>query len=329
MQLRAEAVGYLKAGLQYAANPAVRIEAVEGLRAIADERTLPWLRTALLDEHAAVRFAACLALGELRDAGSAEALRKAMSDANDNVRIAATFARHRLGHAESTGKLATYLLHGKDPSVRRNAAMALGRLGEVGAVKVLARAVKDSDAGVRHQALEALARLGNSDARQELAFMTNAGVGSDEVFALNALADLHDRTLTDTFRYKLATAVHLETKLAAARGLGLLGDASGLDLALRALRTNQARVNDPDDPPEGQVLRTRQLAAAALGAIGRRDALGSLAAEMRNSSDPRIQVSGAKAVLEILDTPLDPFTKPTTRDEAWPGDLGQSRGWDR
>jgi hypothetical protein len=104
----------------------------------------------------------------------------------------------------------------------------------------------------------------------------------------------------DTFRYKLATATHLETRLAAARGLGLLGFDDGFDMALRALRTERPPNEDPNDPPSGQILRIRQLAAAALGAIGRTDALFALKKQMDDPSDPRLQVSAAGAILQIL-----------------------------
>ena len=106
----------------------------------------------------------------------------------------------------------------------------------------------------------------------------------------------------ETFRYKLATATHLETRLAAARGLGLLQSDAGFEIAMRTLRGDQPIRTDPQDPVEGQMLRTRQLAAAALGAIGRADALPLLAELLDDPRDPRVQVSAARAILDILDS---------------------------
>jgi HEAT repeat protein len=145
-----------------------------------------------------------------------------------------------------------------------------------------------------------MARLGNREARQELTFLANAGIGSQEVFAINALAQTSDPLYLDTLRYKLATATHLETRLASARGLGQLGSDEGFDLALRALKADRPLVEDPNDPAAGQILRARQLAAGALGAIGRADALPAVSDLMDNPRDPRVQVSAARAVLEIL-----------------------------
>ena len=49
------------------------------------------------------------------------------------------------------------------------------------------------------------------------------------------------------------------------------------------------------------MLRTRQLAAAALGSIGRADALPLLAELLDDPRDPRVQVSAARAILDIVD----------------------------
>jgi len=311
----------LKAAVAYRYNPVVRVEAVEALKGSAGAEGLPWIRSALLDDHPAVRFAACVAVGEVRDAGAEAGVAKGLKDADAAVRVAALFARHRLGHTQRTGDLAGYLLNDPDATVRRNAALVLGLLGERGAVKILAKGMKDADGGVRDHALEAMARLGNPEARQELTFMTGAGVGSDEVFAINALTATGDPAYAETFHYKLATATHLETRLAAARGLGLLhsdGRTSrpgvrrrdrggsvredpGFEVAMRALRQGPPRRDDPQDPVEGQALRTQQLAAAALGAIGRADALPALTEVMEKSDDPRVQVSAARAILDVLD----------------------------
>jgi len=301
VELRRRAMECLKAGVGYRHNPAVRVEAVEALAGRTSDEGAPWVRSALLDDHAAVRFAACVAVGEARDVVAEAGVAKCLKDPNASVRVAALFARHRLGHTERSGDLAGYLLHDSDATVRRNAALVLGLLGEQGAVKVLAKGMKDSDAGVRDHSLEAMARLGNRDSRQELTFMTGAGVGSDEVFAISALAATGDNTYLETFRYKLATATHIETRLAAARGLGLLHSDVGFETAMRALRGDQPARSDPQDPVEGQILRTRQLAAAALGAIGRADALPLLAELLDDSRDPRVQVSAARAILDIVD----------------------------
>jgi HEAT repeat protein len=290
----------LVAAVQYEANPAVRVAAAEALQSVDSDAARAWVRSALSDDHPAVRYAACLAVGVTRDALGAESARRCLTDHDPSVRVGALFALHRLGDPSETGRLADYLLDHEDATVRRNAALVLGMMGEPGAVKMLARAMRDGDAGVRQHALEAMARLGNREAAKELTFMANAGVGSDEVIAVQALTTTGDRAYADALRYKLSTAIHLETRLAAAAGLGALGIDDGYETAIRALNRATVRLVDANDPPAMQRLRTQQLAATALGAIGRADALPALADLLDHSPDPRLQVAAARAILMIL-----------------------------
>lgn len=298
--LHRRAMECLRAGIRYRHNPAVRVEAVEALEATRMREALPWIRAALIDPHPAVRFAACIAIGQQADKVAMPAVRKCARDPDRSVQVAALFALHRLGDETQSGRIPNYLLGENDVPGRRNAALILGLLDEPSGIKVLARAMHNSDVGVQHHALEAMARLGNREARQELTFLTSAGVGTDEVFAIGALAATNDRTYIDTFRYKLATAQHRETRLAAARALGSLGLDDGYDVALQALEQGGKLRQDPNDPDREQTLRIKQMAAAALGAVGRAGALPVLAALMNDNSDPRVQVSAARAILEIL-----------------------------
>ncbi|MCH8148831.1 MAG: HEAT repeat domain-containing protein [Planctomycetes bacterium] len=300
-ELRRGAVQCLFAAIRYRYNPAVRAAAVESLEATASSDAAARIRAALLDEHPAVRFAACVAVGKSQDRLAESAIRRCLEDSDANVRVGALFAMHRLGHTEDTGKLATLLLKHNDPAVRRNAALVTGILVEPGAIKALARAMKDRDKGVRDHALEAMARLHNADAKREMVFMTEAGIGAEEVFALSALAVTRDPALAETFRYKLAHGDHLETRLAAARGLGLLGLDDGYDIANRALSYGGAPVRASEGSRAQRLLRVRLLAASALGAIGRTDALGALDRLMNRSTDPREQVAAARAILEIIE----------------------------
>lgn len=199
--LRQRALDCLKAASRYDHNPVVRVAAVEAFESSGCAEVRPWIRLALLDQEPAVRFAACAAVGWLADQSAAGAVRDLVEDEDGSVRVAALVALHRLGDTRRTSSLPPYLLNHEDATVRRNAAMMLGRLGEPGAIKILARAMRDSDAGVRHHVLEALARLGNPEARGELTFMANTGIGSEEVFAINALAATGDLLYRDTFLY--------------------------------------------------------------------------------------------------------------------------------
>jgi len=261
-QLRARAVECLKRGVGYEYLPSVRTQAIESLQAEAPSQGLPYIRSALTDSHPAARFAACMALGTLRDAGSRPILTRMLNDPDDSVKAAAIYALHQLGETRHTARLAGYLRDHDDPYVRRNAALILGRLGEEGAVRLLAGVVNSKDDALHVQALESLALLGNEQARKQLAFTANSGRGWEEVFALTALAATEDPQYADLFRYKLENGDFQETRLAAARGLGELQVRKGLDLAL-AEALKGIRFNAPkrdaahqDDQAEGDLIRT-------------------------------------------------------------------------
>lgn len=311
--LRQRALSCLHTAVGDGSNPAVRVAAVESLRRLEDPASIPWIRTALVDPHAGVRFAGALALGELNDRVAESAVRRLLEDKEDSVRAAAIFALHRLGDKSHTSRLATLLLGHDDPLVRRNAAMLLGLLREQGSVPILARAMADRDPGVQHQALEAMARLGNADARRELLYMTNAGIGADEVFALQALAATGDPVYVDTFRYKLSTANHVETRLAAAKGLARFDLDDGLDVALEAARSPRATSADPADPANGQTLRVRLLACGVLATLGRAEAEPVLARLLEQSDDARVRVAAAAALLSIRREDRGPFATAQAR----------------
>ncbi len=298
--LKARALEALKRGVQYDALPSVRAAAIESLQEEAPDEGRAWIRAGLHDEHPAVRFAAALALGTLRDEASRESLSKLLEDPDESVRAAAIFGLHRLGDTTRTAELAACLRDHADPAVRRNAALILGRLGETGAIPLLAGVVGCQDDALHAQALEALVLLGNPQAVEQMTFVANSGNGPQEVFALNALAAARDPALRKTFEYKLANGDYLETRLAAARGLGELGSSEGLGVALEGLRFHQPRLGIEQDPPENQLMRVRQLAAVALGAIGEPAGLPPLAERLEDNSDPRVQVAAARAILRII-----------------------------
>ena len=299
-QLKQRALECLKRGACYEFLPSVRIQSIESLQDEAPEVGLPWIRNGLNDEHPAVRFAACMALGTLRDRLSADSLGRLVDDPNDSVKAAAIFALHRLGDTRHTARLAALLKDHQDMAVRRNAALVLGRLGEPGAIRLLASVVESPDDGLHAQALESLAILGNEQAMQQLTFVANSGNGPQEVFALNALALTRDPRFDKTFRYKLEHGQYTETRLAAARGLGELGSGEGLEVALEGIDFDSPHRGLENDPQENQIMRMRQLAAVALGAIGDPAALPALVERLEDNSDPRVQVAAAKAILRIV-----------------------------
>jgi HEAT repeat protein len=244
-----------------------------------------------------------MALGTIRHAPSEALLRQRLGDPDPSVRVAAMFALRRLGDPRFIEGWGQIVRAHPDPAVRRNAVLALGRLEEPGAIALLRRASEDDDLGVQLQAIEGMALLGDTRAVRKLIFYASGGFGDRQAFALTALGETGNPVCLETLRYCLKKAPHLETRLAAARALGMMGKPEGYHLALKSLTWDKPKSNLPDDPPANQIMRVRTLAAFALGAIGRRDALPALQEELETAEDERVQLAMARAILEILGEP--------------------------
>ncbi|MEE9297011.1 MAG: HEAT repeat domain-containing protein [Phycisphaerae bacterium] len=300
--LRRRAIEAVKRAVRYEHDSGVRALGIEVMQKCLGADGLPWLRNALRDDEPVVPFAALLALGTLQDRESYATIHAFVHQQDDNLKVAAYYALHRLGDTSYSARLPDMLLTHPSSDVRRSAAMVLGLLGDPQAVKLLARAMKDQDQLVQQEALEAMASLGNPEAIQQLTFSASSGMGFQRVSAINTLAALTDPSLETTFRYKLQEGEYLDTRLAGARALGLLGIDEGFGIALKALDFNSPQRDVRRDPPEAQIRRVRQLAAIALGAIGDRRALPVLQRRMNDQSSPWVQVVAADAILEILGT---------------------------
>ncbi len=313
-ELRSRALHGLKRGTEYADDPAVRAQSIEALSRTAPAEGLPYMRDALRDDEPVVRFAACMALGLVKDKGSRGMLETRLEDTDASVQTGAIYALHRLGDYRHTSRLADRLLRDPSPGVRANAAMVLGELGEKGAIRLLRHAARDRQDVVSLQAIEAMALLGDAPSFQQLTLLTHDGSGPTQVLAILALGRTGDRSAVNALVYHLRQGTYLETKLAAARGLGMLGFSDGLKVALEALDFKPGNSRLIDDTPYNQAMRVHSMAAQALGDIGDSAALPALQQRLEAQDDPRVQLAAAKAILQILG-----------RRSAWPGDRGAGR----
>lgn len=313
---RQRAMECLKRGIRYEYLASVRAAAVEALGEHGGDDALPWVRNALHDESPAVRFAAAMSLGDRHDAVAEPALRKLLAEGTPTDRIAAIYALHCLGDTSHTGELANYLLSGGSVTERGNAAMVLGRLGGEGTTRLLSLALNETNPAMRVNVLEAMAMQRNEYAIQTLHANAYGGIGAEEVFALNTLANLRDPKYANLFRLRMESALHLESKLAAARGLALLGNRSGYDLAFGALAFKATQASKTESA-DNQTQRVHQMAAHALAAMGKPEALPALNRLMLSADDPRTQIAAANAILAILESPapqpVDPAGAPPVR----------------
>jgi len=150
----------------------------------------------------------------------------------------------------ATGLLES-LASSADLSVR---ARALEILSAIGDSNAMARLNAMAASGETAQGDAALARLGDAAAVKRLAGRVKNGGARDVSDAIDALRDGDVKTAAGVIAGALDPSRPLPTKMAAARALGQLGDASRVPQLKEALK-------DPDPP-------VRVMAAAALARLG-------------------------------------------------------------
>lgn len=280
--------------------PLHRMHAIEALQHVAPSEGILQIRAGLRDPQPAVRFAALMALGTLRDMESVEPIRMLAEDPDANVRVAAIYAMHRLGDFSRTSELASLLLNNPQAGVRANAALAIGMLSEKKSMKLLTRAKRDKDESVRLQVLEAMVMLGDEKSTRDLLFYGHSGVGQKMVEALMTLGTVRAAMARELFGYRFNEGPYEEVRLAAARGLGRLGDPRGFEFAVEQLAFRSSHRDDDIDPPEQHEARVRTLAAAALEAIGDRRALRPLQHLLDDARQPlAVRLAAARAICAI------------------------------
>lgn len=300
-RLAQQADGFLRQALTME-RPIDRVQGIEACAEVlpADEAAA-LVTPALQDNHPAVRFAACMALGRLQRTETLPAVRALADDPDPRVQIGAYFAMERMNDSTYRRRWADALLNSKNVEVRRNAAMALGQLEDPEVAPLLLKAGSaDDDDGVRLQAWESLVYLGNKDAVDRFVHDAFGSVGHRQPFALLALGHVEDDRVVPALRSRLAIAPYPESRLAAARSLGMQGHAEGYDLAAAWLNWNRPDPRIIDDPPANQIARMRLMAAMALGDIGDLRALPLLERKMVGDDSDSVRLAAARSILLIL-----------------------------
>jgi HEAT repeat protein len=117
------------------------------------------LTTAMADTDPGVRAAAVTAWRDMLDQKSAQPVIALLGDRDANVRAQAAGVVGGMTEQGARGLLEAMVVGDPDPVVRRNAAWALGQLGNVGSRTALLRATSDKSGLVRGVAKAALAQL--------------------------------------------------------------------------------------------------------------------------------------------------------------------------
>lgn len=269
-------------------DPLLRTHAAEAAQFLGD-RAVPVLQLALEDSSVPVRFAALATIGRTKIASLAPEGHRFLGHANGSIQAAAMFALHQNAMPVNLTPMAS-LLASDDPSVRGNAVMLVGWMGDGSAMPMLremvqrptARANPTRDAIVRLQFAEALARLGDAEAMVPVRAAAYSKMGEVRVLAVTIMGDVGDYKMQPAVAAMLDDAEPIELRLAAATSLAKLDDRNGqLTLLQGAAHT---------DP------LVRAQAASGLGFL-RTQAAQQALAFMLSDADPRVRLTAATGLL--------------------------------
>lgn len=308
--------------------PRVRLASIEAAE-FATDAAEDLARNGLTDENPAVRFGALVIVGKLKLTNLAQAAMDLTQDENASVRAAAIFAAKRCGKQVDLTQLAQLMANGS-VSVRANAAMLVGQLGDPGALPMLRemaampmpRALPAQRTWVRLQFAEAMVRLNPDDA--EVLGTIRAGMYStlDEVrvLAIQILGETGNKTTLGAMAHIVSQENPIHVRIAAAQALLQMGDDQGLPTLLKATRydtealqkdlrsflrraddkSNQAlAIEELLDDPEQQVIVASEVRAQAARALGWSNSKASAErlAALMDDPQPIVRVAAAAAVL--------------------------------
>ncbi|MBL8190861.1 MAG: HEAT repeat domain-containing protein, partial [Acidobacteria bacterium] len=169
------------------ARPAVRDRSLELLVAGGENSIAALRQVREQSDQAEVRCAAVFALGRVATAESAKAVRAALDDADFQVRIAAAHVVGLSKDTEAVERLAA-MVKRDEPAARRNAATALGQIGERRAVAALLDAAADAqDRFIEHAIIYSLIQLNESGSLVAALKSPAAGTRKAALIALDQL----------------------------------------------------------------------------------------------------------------------------------------------
>jgi len=281
------------------------LEAVTQVLPIAEAG--PLLHRGLGDKNPAVRFAATMGIGDCRYAPARATLLKMAGDKSlepdRRVYCAIIYALHMLGNDTHAPDLAA-LLGDREKEVRAQAALAMGKMGEVSAVGPLKTLLSDErEALVELQVVESLALLGDEGSLLRLEAYVKRPFLDERLVAVGAMARTGSQRWLAVLQEVLDRPGQPQVRAAAAGALGRLGrvDPEGCRLCLRALTQAQAMLEAAQthaEPKPEEVDSLRQIAALALGWMGDRSASGALEPLLRDSSGA-VRVAAALSILRL------------------------------
>lgn len=273
-------------------NASLRSSAIEVAVETGQKDMLPHITRLTTDPVVPVRFAATVALGDMRCFSCEKIVRKTLNDPDVNVRIAGAYSLVKLNQQKFVEQIRA-ATKSSDQTVRANAALLLGKIGDPDNINLLYEVLQANDSidKVRLQAVESIARLGDERMyRSKLWALLISKFADDRVMGIRGMGALNTTESRNAIISILDDDVQ-EVRLVAAEQLARLGDTSGEE-QVYAYFQSQPDLNETD--------MANQTAVMAIGPLDS-SRLNSQLPKALDSQSPYIQLLAARSVLLQLE----------------------------
>jgi HEAT repeat protein len=290
-KLEGKAVKIIREGLGDQSGQ-IRAYSVEIAATAGRRELMPKILQLLNDESVAVRFASAIAVGDMDYSAGEYILMPRLEDANPHARMAAAYSLAKLGKSEYAGRIRNLAMN-KDQTVRANAAMLLGKLGNKRDLPLLyeIRRAPDSTDKAKLNAIDAIAMVGDEKIyRDKLYPLLMSKYADDRVMGIRGMRALNTVDSRNAIVRMLSDEIP-EIRLCAAEQLGRLGDTRGESEVLSYLRSRSGVLNKGD---VADVFSTM-----AIGWIGT-DSLRGYLPKLLDSQSRIVQLSAAQSVLVLV-----------------------------
>jgi HEAT repeat protein len=285
MELKARAI--IRSGLNDE-DAIVRTNSIEVVATAGAGEFMPAVTKLLIDPTVAVRFTAAIAIGDMKYRPAQPVLQKIIKDTNKNVMMAASYALTRVTKTNFS-TLIRNSAKSKDQTVRANAAMLLGKLGDKQDVELLYWIMTDSksDDKARLQAAESIAMMGDEEIYRKLWTLLISKYADDRAIGIRAMGKLGTTDAVNAIVTMLMDEVP-EVRLFAAVELARFGDPSGVDEITDYLESNRQRIRDTN--------MADVVAGMAIGYLGSDDLVEFLPG-LLGSNEKQVRLSAAQSVM--------------------------------
>lgn len=275
-------------------SPETKVKAIEVISELRLREFAVDIKNELTSDFVPVRFTAAIAVGDMKYQLAKPTLEKLVTVDDKITQIAAAYALYKLGD-DNKLEIIKEAAKNKDPQIRANATMLLGKSGDKSVIDLLkwVQQNDNSDAQIRLQALEARAKLQDQTALDKLWAIIYSSYVEDRIIGITAMGDLGTQKTIEILITKLDDEIP-EARLAAAQQLGRLGIKRGMPVVAEIFDENIAASLE-----ENQKHRIHARAAFAIGAIDSPELSGYLP-QLLNSESKLVRLAAAKAVIQCL-----------------------------